>query len=298
MKVAINTPTGNIGRALTDRLLNSGVDLVLLTRSPDKVREFADRGAAVKVGNLEEAGYVVGATKGVDVLFWLTPPNYSTDDLRSYQNELGDVAVKAVTENKIPRVVDLSSVGAHLRAGTGPIAGLGDVEKKLEKTDAHITHLRPGFFMENYFMAVETIAKDGAVYLPIKGQARMAMIATADIAQAAAERILDTTWTGRSVIELIGPADLTFEGAARTIGSALGREVKHVTTTPDQMRQALTGMGVSSKLADSFLEMYGAFDAGRVAPESPGSARIAKTTLDQFAKDVFRPGFEAMTQQK
>jgi uncharacterized protein YbjT (DUF2867 family) len=295
MKVAINTPNGHIGRALAGFLLDAGTDVVLLTRSPEKAKPFADRGAKIHVGDLEDADFVLDATKGVDVLFWLTPPKMTTDDFRGYQNKLGDIAARAVTENKIPRVVNLSSIGAHLSSGTGPIAGLRDVERKLDKTGAHVTHLRAGFFMENLFMAAETIARNGAVYMPIRGSAGTPMIATSDIARAAAERILERGWTGRSVIELVGPAEVTFDGAARTLGKALGREVKFVTTTPDQSRQALTGMGIPQRTADTFVEMYVAFDTGKIAPEFPQQARAAATTLGTFAEKVFRPGFEAMT---
>jgi uncharacterized protein YbjT (DUF2867 family) len=295
MKVAVNTPTGNIGRALTKHLLDAGADVVLLTRSPDKVKQFAERGATVHVGNLEDADFVVRATKGVDTLFWLTPPNMATTDFRAHQGKLADIAVKAIKENKIPRVVNLSSIGAHLSSGTGPIVGLHDVEKKLDRAGANVTHLRAGFFMENLFMAAQTIAKDGAVYMPVRASAQMAMIATRDIARAAADRMLDAGWTGRTVIELVGPAEVTFEGMTGALSKALGKQIRFVTTTSDQMRQALTGMGVPPKTADLFIEMYGAFDKGKIAPEFPKNTKTGSTTLSVFAEQVYRPGFEAMT---
>jgi len=294
MKVAINTPNGKIGKVLTGLLLDAGADVVLLTRSPEKTKQFADRGAKIHVGDLEDADFVLNATKGADVLFWLTPPKMTSDDSRGYQNKLGDIAARAVAENKIPRVVNLSSIGAHLPSGTGPIVGLRDVERKLDKTGAHVTHIRAGFFMENLFMAAETIARDGAVYMPIRGSAGTAMIATSDIARAAAARILERGWTGRSVIELLGPAEITFEGAARTLGKSLGKEVTFVTTTPEKARQALVGMGIPPKTAELFVEMYTAFDAGKVVPETPKQARAAATTIGTFAEKVFRPGVEAM----
>ena len=118
------------------------------------------------------------------------------------------------------------------------------------------------------------------------------MIATADIAKAAADRILDATWTGRSVIEIVGPEELTFEGAARTLGAAVGKELKHVTTTPEQTREAMIGMGLSANVADTMLEMYGAFTDGTVAPE--GGPQQTETTLKTFAEKVFRPAMESM----
>ncbi|MFQ5511428.1 MAG: NmrA family NAD(P)-binding protein [Candidatus Krumholzibacteriia bacterium] len=294
MKIAVNTPNGNIGRPLTTHLLDAGAELILLTRSPQKVAPFAERGAVVREGNLEDEGFVIEATRGADVLFWLTVGDYSVDDLRSYQNLMGRNAAAAVIANKIPRVVDLSSIGAQHKSGTGPIAGLHDVEKLLEKTGAHVTHLRPGFFMENFFAQAAPIASEGAVFLPLPGNTSLAMIATADIARHAAERLLDASWTGRSVIELVGPEEVTFENAARTIGRAIGREVRHVEVSEDQSREAIEAMGMSTGVANLMNEMHGAFAAGKVVPEGPKPV-VAATTLDRFAEKVFRPGFKEMT---
>jgi len=76
MKVAVNTPTGTIGRTLTERLLEGGAEVILLTRSPEKVKVFADRGAAVQEGSLEDADFVVRATKGVDALYLVDPAEF------------------------------------------------------------------------------------------------------------------------------------------------------------------------------------------------------------------------------
>lgn len=297
MKVVINTPTGKIGSALTGRLLETDVELVLITRSLDKIRPLADRVAAIHEGNLEDPDFVVTATRGADLLFWVTPADADTEDLRAYYNQLGWNAVKAVTENNIPRVIDLSSIGAQHESGTGPIAGLYDVEKMLEKTDAHVTHLRPAFFMENFIMSAGSIASQGAMYLPCQGSTELEMIATADIAEAAAELILDAGWRGRNVIELAGPAKISFEHAAQTLGSALDSEVLHIPVTPDQTREALTGMGISAGVADSYVEMYSAFDSGIIEPEDSAQVKRMGTSLDTFAETVFVPIVQLMKKE-
>ncbi|MDH3215234.1 MAG: NmrA family NAD(P)-binding protein [Candidatus Krumholzibacteria bacterium] len=293
MKIAVTTPTGNIGRALTIRLLGAGEQPILLARQPEKVREFIEQGATVQHGSLEDKEFVVEATRGVDVLFWLTPADYGSRDLRVFQNTLGDNAAAAVRTNKIPRVVDLSSVGAQLAQGTGPVVGLRDVEKKLEATGAHITHLRPGYFMENFFMTAGSMASHGAVFLPVPGSARVPFIATPDIAAVAAERILDATWTGRSVIELVGPEEISFEEAATRFGDAIGKKVSFSEATPGQTREALTAMGVHENTANLFIELYDAIGQGKFTSEA--SPKKGTTTLNSFAKDVFRPTFDAMT---
>jgi uncharacterized protein YbjT (DUF2867 family) len=147
--------------------------------------------------------------------------------------------------------------------------------------------------MENFFLAVQTIASDGAVYLPVPGDLTMPMIATTDIAKAAADRILDTNWSGRNVIELVGPEDLTFEGAARTVGAALGKDVNHVAVTPDQAREAMVSTGMKPSIVDTLVEMYGAFVDGKVVPET--TPKRGATKLSTFAETVFKPSFDAMT---
>ena len=119
MKIVINTPNGNIGRPLVNQLLDAGQELILLTRSPGKIQPLADRGATVREGDLLDEAFVVQATKDVDVLFWLSPADPRVTDFRGYQDQIAQICTKAVTANKIPRVMTLSSVGAQLSAGTG-----------------------------------------------------------------------------------------------------------------------------------------------------------------------------------
>ncbi|HMB70326.1 MAG TPA: NAD(P)H-binding protein, partial [bacterium] len=177
MKVAVTTPTGNIGSVVTDKLLAAGADVTLLVRDPGKVKAFADRGAKAVAGSLDDAEYVTLATRGADCLFWLTPPNYAAPDFRGYQNEVGRCAAAAVKSNGISRVVHLSSLGAHLDSGTGPILGLRDIEGMFADTGAHVTNLRPGMFMENHLMSLPTILEAGSVFLPVPGTLRANFIA-------------------------------------------------------------------------------------------------------------------------
>jgi uncharacterized protein YbjT (DUF2867 family) len=292
MKIAVNTPNGNIGRTLTKKLLDAQADVVLLTRSPEKLGAFKARGASVQVGDLSDTAFVTTATEGVDSLFWLSPSDYETDDLLGHYRKLGEIAVAAVKANGIGRVMSLSSVGAQHATGVGPIGALHDVEKMLEATDAQVLHLRPGYFMENYFLSAETIAKDGGVYLPIPAETLMWMIATRDIGETAAELLMKGDWEPHAVIELTGPKDLTFAEAASMLGEGLGKEVTHIQVTPDDTRAAMEGMGISDSTIGLFLEMYEGFANGRICPE--GDPRRTATSLVDFAREVFRPALASM----
>ena len=58
----------------------------------------------------------------------------------------------------------LSSYGAHVPEGTGPIAGLHSSEQKLNAIrDLNVLHLRAAYFMENNLAVIAMIHRMGIV---------------------------------------------------------------------------------------------------------------------------------------
>ena len=292
MKIAINTPNGNIGRPLVNQLLDAGQELILLTRRPENTRPLADRGATVHAGDLLEETFVVQATKGVDVLFWLSPADPTAKDFRGYQDRIAQICFKAVTANKISRVMTLSSVGAQLTEGTGPILGLGNLERMLDKTDSNVTHVRPNYFMENLLQSLETIAADGRIYLPFSGSIEFDMIATRDIAEVCGDRLVNKNWDKRTIIELDGPKLVSHDAAATAIGKALGKEVKHIEIPDVDFKGAMAKYGVSDSASDVFLEMYDGFKKGTIQHET--TPQRTSTTFEWFAANVIKPAISSM----
>jgi hypothetical protein len=90
VKIAVTTPTGHVGSAVADILLDSGDDISvkLLGRRPEALRTFVERGAQISIGSQDDPDYLVKATQGVDALFWATPPGYGSDDVRVSQTLL------------------------------------------------------------------------------------------------------------------------------------------------------------------------------------------------------------------
>jgi len=292
MRIAVTTPTGHVGSAVCEFLLDHGGDIQvkLLGRRPEKLRRLVDRGAQLTVGCLDDVDYLTHATEDVDALFWVTPPGYGSDDLRAFQNRLGQAAATAIRTNGIPRVVNLSSIGAHFSSGVGPINGLHDVEYRLDDSVSNITHLRPGFFFENLLWQLDSIKNQHRMSLPISGLRQYPMIAARDIAQVAVERLLDPAWTGHCVRELHGPAELSFDEAARILSDVLGHEIEYVKSSRQEARQAMIDNGISENAADLMLEMYDAVEAGTLRPfQSRSPETTTPTTLAEFVREVMLP---------
>lgn len=298
MKIAITTPTGKVGSKVAQALLDKGGhEVVLVVRDPAKVSQFTKRGAKAVATDLENAAQLTAALKGVDVAFLVSPPKADAPDFRAFQNKIGDNFVAALRANNIKRAVFLSSFGAQHKDGTGPIAGLHDIESKLnaamKETGGSVYHLRPAFFQENWFMYVPTIKEQGAAYGPINPETRAPMIATSDIARVAADVIQDSKWSGVQVRELLGPRDYSFAEAAKIIGEAAGKPVNFVQVPADQARQAMAGMGLGKSITDKYIEMYSGMESGRVGSETGRSAQsTTPTRLEDFARQALAPAIK------
>ncbi len=292
MKIVVTTPTGHVGSTVADFLLEFGGDIhvILIGRRPGPLKELLRRGAQASIGSLDDPDFLTKATEGADALFWVTPPGYGSDDVRAFQNRLGRAAAKAIRANQIARVVNLSSIGAHLSSGVGPIGGLYDVERLLNSAAVHITHLRPGFFFENLLWQVDSIQRKGQISLPISGDRRFPMIATRDIGRIAAARLASRGWIGHYTGELHGPADLSFDEAAEVLSKSLGRRIEYVRCSREEARQSLLENALSENATNLILEMYEAVETEKLHPIEIRSARTTTpTTLAEFAREVIRP---------
>jgi uncharacterized protein YbjT (DUF2867 family) len=292
MKIAVTTPSGHVGSAVADFLLDLGGDIQvkLLARRSKDLDRFVRRGAELVIGSQDDADFLVSATQDVDALLWVTPPGYGSDNVRAFQNRLGIAGSFAIRDNHIARVVNLSSIGAQLSSGVGPISGLYDVEGILDEAADNITHLRPGFFFENLLMQLDSITKWGRISLPISGSRSFPMIAARDVGHVAALRLVDPTWTGMYIRELHGPADMSFDEVAEIISQVLGRKILFIRSDKLEARHVLLNTGMSENLADLLLEMYDAVESGRLQPLQPRSLEsTTPTTLTEFVHEVMLP---------
>lgn len=295
MKIVVTTPTGHIGSAVARHLLDAGADVTVLVRNPARLdKTIADK-ATVKQGDLTDAAFVQSATQGADTLFWLVPPAFTTPDQKAYYGNLGQIGQNAVTTNGIGRVLFLSSIGAD-KPNMGPVTFLGRVENALNETDANILHLRPAFFFENFVQQIDPMAQTGAFYMPVRPNLRQPMIATEDIARVAAEQLLNGDFSGKQVLGLHGPADLSMAEAAAQISEGVRRTIRYVQIPPDALRTQLLQMGASEAVADGLLELYAAIDRAEPQTEARTPETTTATTLKDWASRVLKPALDAKTQ--
>ncbi len=288
--------TGNVGSKITRSLLAAGKPVRAIGRERVRLGPLAAMGAEPFPGDLGNAEFLAAAFAGAGGVFAMIPPKYDALDMTEYQNEVGEALASALENARVPRVVTLSSVGAHLPEGTGPIRGLHDFEAKLERLrDAGVVHLRAAYFMENLLWNIPAIRGHGVNGSPIRPDAPIPMVATKDIADEAVRLLLAENILGHSVRYLLGPRDLTLSEATRILGEAIGKpDLGYVQFPEDAARKVMIGMGMPESAAEAMLEMQRGFNSGRIRPtQDRNASNTTPTTLEEFAQTVFAQAYRA-----
>jgi uncharacterized protein YbjT (DUF2867 family) len=288
---AITGATGNIGGKIADILLAKGEKVRVIGRSAARLQGFVERGAEARVGDLRDGVFVAGAFSGATAVFTMIPPNYGAPDFRAYQSDISVITTDGIARAGVKYVVNLSSQGADLHEGSGPILGLREQEVRFNHIEGlNVLHLRPTYFMENLLMNIPLINRMGIAGSAVHGDLRFAMIATRDIAAVAAERLLRRDFTGRKILDLLGERDLSLNEAIAVIGRRIGMpDLKYVQFLYEDAAKGLMEMGISEDVSSLFMEMCEALNNGLFAV---GLARTAEnttpTSIEEFAETFAR----------
>jgi uncharacterized protein YbjT (DUF2867 family) len=290
----ITGATGNTGRRIAQALLSKGKQVRVLGRDAERLREF--RGAEQFAADLIDTDDLTRAFKGAEAVYAMIPPNLESPDYRAEQQHIVSSLATALEEAKVPYVVSLSSVGADKPSGTGPVAGLHHMEKQLDAIPGLNTmHLRPAYFMENTLGQIGIIRATGMAIGPLRGDLKIPMIATRDIAAAAADELLRLSFTGHNTRELLGARDYSMNEVASVLGHALGKpELRYLQASEEQLRPAMTQMGMSPSIVSLLLEMSAAINAGYMVNLEPHSTHnTTPTTYEMFVAEEFVPAYRA-----
>jgi uncharacterized protein YbjT (DUF2867 family) len=159
--------TGHVGSAVATKLLQSGAKIRVIVRSKEKGERFAEGGAEVAIGNLEDAKYLEDALRGCEGAFLRlprpVPPLPTAGDMRSGARKMAAGFANAIRASNIPHVVFVSAQGAQHAEGVGIIGTLHDVEVALATTGAVLTLLRCAEMMENFEPLLSTMRDRGVL---------------------------------------------------------------------------------------------------------------------------------------
>src|SRR6202045_3741184 len=229
--------SGYTGSIIANSLLLKGEKVRVMGRDVGRLERFVRKGAEAVTANVSDAAALTKAFGGARAAYLLLPPITSRED----QERQSDAIAKAVKESDLPYAVYLSSYGAHVPDGTGPVTGLHSSEQKLNAISGlNVLHLRAAYFMENNLAAIDMIHGMGMFGSALLSGLKRPMIATRDVGNYAAQRLVDLDFSGKQTRELLGERDLSMTEVTAAIAHGIGKPgLRYVQFSYDQMQQVL-----------------------------------------------------------
>ncbi|WP_207534189.1 NAD(P)H-binding protein [Desertivirga arenae] len=288
MKYIITGAAGNISKPLAEQLLAAGHEVTVIGRNAENLKSLTDKGAKAAIGKLEDLEFLKNTFAGADAVYTMFPPQYAALDLSVYRDLALNYA-EAIKENGIPYVVNLSSIGAHLPEGVGPVSGLYLVEQEFAKlSDVNVLHLRPGYFYTNFFGSLGMVANMNIIGNN-SGDANGKIVLShpGDIAEAATEELLSLSFKGQSIRYLVSD-ERTQGEVAKILGTAVGKpELPWIAFTDEESYNGMLGAGLPEEMAKKYVEMGSAMRSGKMFEDFLRNRpqTFGKIKLEDFAKD-------------
>src|SRR6202163_4137695 len=137
--------SGNTGSIIANSLLSAGKKVRVIGRDAGRLQRFVDKGAEAFTADMSDAAALAKAFSGARAAYLLLPPAKSPEE----QERDRDAIAKAVKESGLRYAVHLSSYGAQVAEGAGPVSGLHSSEQNLNAISGlNVLHVRAAYFME------------------------------------------------------------------------------------------------------------------------------------------------------
>jgi NAD(P)H dehydrogenase (quinone) len=244
--IAVTGITGNVGGEIAERLLAVGKQLRAVVRDAKKGEAWASRGCEVAIADIGNLAGLTAAFQGTEAVFVMVPPVFDPEPGFPEAREMAETLRKAIEAARPGRVVYLSTIGAQATQ-ENLLTQHTIIEAAVGSVSVPVTFLRPGWFMENASWDVAA-AKQGVIpsfLQPLdKGYP---MVATKDIGKVGAE-LLQETWTGVRVVELVGPEPVTPNQIAATFAKILGYPVSTAAVPRESWEELFRSHGMKNPL--------------------------------------------------
>lgn len=284
---AITGITGRVGSVAANILLNNEQPVRAILRNAGKAQQWLNKGAEIVIAELHDDRALETAFEGTDGVFIMTPPLFeSTDPMADHDLMLASLTL-AIEKAKPAKVVYLSSIGAHLSAGTGAIKKLYDMEQLFQKLSVPTAGIRAGWFMENFAGGIAQAKQSGRLHSFLDPTDMLIpMIATKDIGKLAAE-LLQQTWKGHRIIELEGPCQYSAADVAAVLSGRLNQSIQAKAIPKADYETVYRSFGASPKASALMAEMTSGFNSGHIVFEKNGYEHLKGETLLEDALSVY-----------
>jgi len=284
-KILITGGTGTVGSLTIQSILakNADVKLRAYVRNPEKAENLKNLGIELVQGDFSNQGALNKAAEGMDAVFSLTVASPTAV-------EEGKAITLAAKNAGVKHIIRNSAIGAAPDAPTENGKMHYATDEDIKASGLTYTIFRPHFFMQNLLFATQTIKEQGAMYWGM-GDGKMGIVDVRDMADSYAEVLVNGGHENK-IYTPTGPESIDFHTMAKLISEGIGKEVKYIAVTPEQVKESLMAMGAGEFMATLYMQYSIAYSANWgnfVTDDVETVAGHKSRSFKQFVDDVFAP---------
>jgi uncharacterized protein YbjT (DUF2867 family) len=272
-RALILNATGKVSAAVIEALLADGHEVVAASRTP--AGPAHPKLTRVRFDYADPSTFEA-ALDGVDRFFWVSPPMV-LDGLALSQ---------PFFDRALPRVKKVVLMTANGVEYSDEIP-MRRAELHIERSGVAYTHLRPGWFMDNFHTFwINSILTQGVIALPA-ADAKSAFVDARDIGACGAAALRRDDVNGKA-FAITGPSALTYAEAAAILSAAAAREIRYVPIEDEAFAQGAIGAGIPREYASLLVGLFQAVRAGAAAHVTDSVEHLtgkAARTLEAYARD-------------
>lgn len=288
MNYVITGSLGHISKPLAEKLLNAGHHVTIISSKESNKAAIEKLGAKAAIGSVEDVSFLKKAFAGADAVYSMVPPHFGATNWKEWIGQIGKNYAQAIKATNIKYVVNLSSIGADLPDGCGPVSGLHKAEQALNSlTGVNVKHLRPSYFFDNLLSNIGLVKNMQIMGGNFGGtDYKLVLTDTNDIAEAAFEELSALQFKGHSV-RYIASDERTTDEISKTIGATIGKPtLPWVVFTDEQSKEGMLQAGLPEEVAKNYTEMGVALQSGIMQSDywKNRPSKFGKVKLEDFAQ--------------
>jgi NAD(P)H dehydrogenase (quinone) len=275
MSIVITGASGKLGRRTAEYVLERTSDVILVTRSPDRL---AGLGGEVRYGDFADPASLSAAFAGAERMLLI-----STDAVGARLQGHRD-AIAAAADAGVRHIAYTSIVNPSHNNPAGVAPDHRETEEAIRAAGVEWTFLRNAIYAEIMALGAPPAIASGA-YVTNAGDGRSAYVLRDDCAAAAAA-VLTTPGHEGKEYDITGPEALSVEDIAALYAEAGGKPVEPVKLDDDAWISTMVEHGMPDAAAQLLASFGRSTRQGYAAPVS--------TAVEDLTRRPRRPAREAV----
>lgn len=246
MKLVITGASGPFGFNTTQGLLDSGIpasDLILVSRNPDKLKDFTDLGADARRGDFDDYDSLLAAFTGGEKMLMI-----STNRVGQREPQHSN-AVNAARAAGIRHIVYTSFVGKAECDDSIAVHDHRVTETLIKDSGMQWTFLRNSQYAEAMRDAGAPAALKSGQWLSASGDGRIAMISREDCIRAAVAVMASEGHQGKTY-NITGPELISYRELCDLVSELADKPITYKGISADELYAFFDSLGIPRSAQD------------------------------------------------